>query len=49
MMKPLAIALSEEGRELRGVRADDGEIKPMYNVKVFRCVTINPPCTRNIS
>jgi hypothetical protein len=47
MVKPLAIALSGG----RGVCREEmvGAIYPMYNVRLFRIVTINCPQTTNIS
>jgi hypothetical protein len=39
-MKPLVIALSGAGRGLRGGEMV-GTIKPMYNVSLFKIVTIN--------
>jgi hypothetical protein len=41
--KPLAIALSQGGRGPR--RGAGGGDQPMYNISLFRIVTMNPPCT----
>jgi hypothetical protein len=40
MMKLLAIALS---RTQRGLGGYGGTILPIYNVRIFRIVTMNPP------
>jgi hypothetical protein len=46
--KPLAIALSGVGRELRG-REDGGNVINIYNIILIRIVTMNPLCIMNIS
>jgi hypothetical protein len=46
-LKPLEIAVSRAGRRCRGqiMKA----IHPMYNVSLFRVVTMNFPCITNMS
>jgi hypothetical protein len=43
-IKPLTIAFSGVGRELGGEMV--GIIYPMYNVRLFRIVTVNSPIQR---
>jgi hypothetical protein len=45
-MKSLAIALSGAGRRSRG--RDSGGNLTIYNIRLFRIITANPPCTMNI-
>jgi hypothetical protein len=46
-MGPLVIALRRVRRGLRGRTM--GAMKIMYNISLIGIVTMNPPCTMNIS